>query len=165
MAKRDEAGFTLLELTVVVLILGVLLSVAIPVFTSLAGAARSRGAEANLTTALTDETTYYLQYGAYGTTTSTPTIASFDGGLNWSACTGACITDAGTGKIVYVDVLSGNAGVILGAAGSDGKDYWEYQSSSVTYTGPSPAYVVGASLASPPALASFTKSTWTSAGG
>ncbi len=48
--RRSESGFTLVELMVVVLIVGILVTVAFPVFTAAQNLARERACQANLRT-------------------------------------------------------------------------------------------------------------------
>jgi prepilin-type N-terminal cleavage/methylation domain-containing protein len=54
-----EAGFTLIELMVVLLIMGILLAIAIPTFLSVTGSANKTAAQSNLTDALTSATAIY----------------------------------------------------------------------------------------------------------
>ncbi len=49
----EDAGFTLIELMVVLLILAILLAIAIPTFLGVTGGANDRAAQSNLNTALT----------------------------------------------------------------------------------------------------------------
>ena len=49
----EDAGFTLIELMVVILILAILLAIAIPTFLGVTGGANDRAAQSNLNTALT----------------------------------------------------------------------------------------------------------------
>ena len=49
-----EAGFTLIELMVVLLIIAILLAIAIPTFLGVSGSANDRAAQSNLTNALTE---------------------------------------------------------------------------------------------------------------
>jgi type IV pilus assembly protein PilA len=57
--RQDETGFTLIELMVVVLIMGILMAIAIPTFLSTRGAAYDAGAKSNATNAYTGEKAYY----------------------------------------------------------------------------------------------------------
>src|SRR5665213_2450835 len=56
-----EAGFTLIELMVVLLILAILLAIAIPTFLGVTSSANDRAAQSNLNTALTNAKTVYEQ--------------------------------------------------------------------------------------------------------
>ncbi len=57
--EPDDAGFTLVEIMVVLLILAILLAIAIPTFLGTTAVATARSAQANLNTAFTDAKTQY----------------------------------------------------------------------------------------------------------
>src|SRR5450432_2905830 len=54
-----EAGFTLIELMVVLLIIAILLAIAIPTFLGVTGSANDRAAQSNLTNGLTEAAAVY----------------------------------------------------------------------------------------------------------
>ena len=58
-----EAGFTLIELMVVVLILAILMAIAIPTFLGARSSAQDRAAQSNLTNAVTAAKTVYANNG------------------------------------------------------------------------------------------------------
>jgi prepilin-type N-terminal cleavage/methylation domain-containing protein len=69
-----DAGFTLIELMVVLLILAILLAIAIPTFLGVTGSANDRAAQSNLNTALTNAKSIYEQQNqSYPTGTVTTT--------------------------------------------------------------------------------------------
>ena len=57
--EAAEAGFTLIELMVVLLIIAILLAIAIPTFLGVTNTASDRAAQSNLTNALTEGKTLY----------------------------------------------------------------------------------------------------------
>jgi type IV pilus assembly protein PilA len=63
-----EAGFTLIELMVVLLIMAILLAIAIPTFLGVKSGAYDRGAQSNLVNSLTSAKAGYANGGTYGTT-------------------------------------------------------------------------------------------------
>ena len=56
---EGEAGFTLIELMVVLLIIAILLAIAIPTFLGVTGSANDRATQSNLTNALTEASAIY----------------------------------------------------------------------------------------------------------
>src|SRR3974390_3251444 len=59
-----DAGFTLIELMVVLLIMAILLAIAIPTFLGVKGGAQDRAAQSNLTNALTSSKAVYSSRGS-----------------------------------------------------------------------------------------------------
>src|SRR5713226_10331650 len=68
---RDERGFTLIELMVVVLIIAILIGIAIPTFLGARQRAQDRAAEASLRNSLTAAKTIFTDAETYVTATDT----------------------------------------------------------------------------------------------
>jgi len=66
-----DAGFTLIELMVVLLIIAILLAIAIPTFLGVTGSANDRAAQSNNTNALTEVKALYQNGQSYATGTLT----------------------------------------------------------------------------------------------
>ena len=65
MFSRNEKGFTLVELMIVVVIIGILASIAIPKFTNLIGKTKASEAKQQLGSIVSLEKTYYFTNDAY----------------------------------------------------------------------------------------------------
>ncbi|HEB13270.1 MAG TPA: prepilin-type N-terminal cleavage/methylation domain-containing protein [Actinobacteria bacterium] len=74
---RNEKGFTLIELMVVVLIIGILVAIAIPVFGSAANNARDKACEGNVRTIAGAVAQYQAEYNSVPADVDALVTASF----------------------------------------------------------------------------------------
>jgi len=93
---RDEEGFTLIELMVVVLIIAILIAIAIPTFLGARERAQDRAAQSDIRNAFTAEKVYYTDNQEY--TEATADLKAIEPSLTFSDA------DAVTADAVHVTV-------------------------------------------------------------
>lgn len=112
--KRDEQGFTLIELMVVVMIIAILIAIAVPTFLNVRQKAQNRQAESNLRNAYTNAKGIYSDSTDWGTVNTT-NLAAAEPSLTFQA------TASTTAK--QISVTASTAGIVLAARSASGTCY------------------------------------------
>jgi type IV pilus assembly protein PilA len=95
---NGEHGFTVIELLVVIIIIGILLAIAVPSYLGFRDRAANNAAKSNLRAALSSAESYYADNGAY-TGMDSSDLLSYDGGLSTTLTVASadassyCLTD------------------------------------------------------------------------
>ncbi len=121
----EDAGFTLIELMVVLLIMAILLAIAIPTFLGVTGSANDRAAQSNLNTALTSaKGVYESNQQVYpATSVLVSSIAKDEPSLSVIADPGSVAQNAVGAIDVYVSA-SGNGAVLFSLAKKTNECWW-----------------------------------------
>jgi prepilin-type N-terminal cleavage/methylation domain-containing protein len=101
---RNTKGFTLIELMIVVVIIGILAALAIPRFTQASARAKEKEADGILKQVYTLQQTYYANNGAFASTVGDLQTVGFEAPTNlkhftWSGSVGLplCLAASGSG--------------------------------------------------------------------
>ena len=144
----SDDGFSLIELMVVLLVIGILMAIAIPTFLGTTGAADDRSAQSNLATVITDAKSQFQTDGqTYGNTTSLVqelTGAQLDLQFKDGAAGPTIHTGSSTGLAdVSVAVSSDGNSVVLAAYSIPGNCFYVVDNSqdlSASVAGPGTPY-------------------------
>src|SRR2546430_3632954 len=150
--RRDEEGFTLIELMVVVLIIAILIAIAIPTFLGARTRAQDRQAQSNLRNAFAAEKVVYTDNQTF--TTDTATLSGIEPSLNYVA--NATVSGAADAKEIHVVTANTDGTVVLGAKSKSGACFYMQDSANAPTQ-------FAKSTASPCADVAVAGLTWTSA--
>ena len=122
-----EAGFTLIELMVVLLIMAILLAIAIPTFLGVKGGAQDRAAQSNLSNALISAKSTYATNSSYLPATglvSTLSVQepelSFTTGAVTTTATNQISVNTSSGQLILVAYSPANGGTCWALSDWDG---------------------------------------------
>ena len=94
--NKDEKGFTLIELMIVIAIIGILAAIAIPQFSAYRNRAYNSAAAADIKNIQTAEEAYYVENGTYSATPATLTATTY----GWSQSTSVTVA-GGSAQAAY----------------------------------------------------------------
>jgi type IV pilus assembly protein PilA len=157
-----EAGFTLIELMVVLLIIAILLAIAIPTFLGVTGSANDRAAQSNLTNALTEASAAYQSNSQ-----SFPAVAAMQGSapeFTWTAAANTAAAGTNVISMEPVDVAANGdgQGIVIADQSKNSATCWFAVTLNATPT--TALTVVGDTLGTPFESSTYSETGATTAG-
>jgi type IV pilus assembly protein PilA len=121
-----DAGFTLIEVTVVLVIVAILLAIAVPTFLSMTGSADERAAQSNLNTSLTAAKSAFQGDGQYYTKAATLVVSmnSAEPSLSYQSGDAGPLNKISAQNTTSVATAADGNAVVLAALATNTGDCW-----------------------------------------